>query len=792
MHISAGMKFMLYKPPDESAIKSAYEDFKDRLRWRLIFDVKEANSNKDEESREEYDPDYEVPHTRKRAQKTYDYIECGLSAGDAYVAQYCGDIVPQIKARASNSGLVWLDTVRKYLHDNGLIVLATDKNLGSCVVTRTWFIEHTQLLLSDTTSYREISDAERQMILEKTHTEVGKAAAFASDVLRHDQLARFLRSKIPEDSRVESVVPGFYGIPKIHKFPVKMRPIVPCHSCAQGPAAKYVSKQLKALIESRPFVCKGTKQLAQRLSELVLDKASYSKYWLVTGDVVAFYPNIPLSYAIRLVTKMWQAHPAGGLNQSADQQHLFIMCMQLAMRRLITEFGGKTYEQIRGIAMGVACSPDIANLFGAWFEEHALLDGDGHWRDPRIVFYNRYIDDCFSIVRANSAADAVMILESAIHFEGCTIEWDASDLSVAFLDMSITIDPEGWVDWKPYRKARNHLERIPWASHHPNDVKKGTFLGEMSRLAVLCSRPSYYREALENLYDLYIARGYPGPLLRSWISHYRQTRWNSRFETPVARQENASVFVLKSSYNPVWEKFDAQGLGKVIVGTWEQELRDMHVLYSRIWGSTAAVAYEAVRTGTNTSQLMHQALLSQFGYGRVLNRAGRDSERAEVERLLVSGGSSPDPDPMDVDREEGEVQESTSQSGHYGDQGRRTPDDDRWGLRPQSPAPDPGPSSEESPGGGAQEAGQVALALLSNESHGCMVYTGRMSRGAPIEFLQVPDVLKLGYHRKRWIVSRKRGVNLGDRVNKWRKDDIKFADPDDVFRLADLGDDTQQ
>ena len=149
MHISAGMKFMLFIPANEDVIKSAWHDFKDRLRWRLKFDMQEANSNKDEESRDQYDPDYEVPHDRVAARTTYEYIELGLSAGDAYVAQYCGDIVPQIKTKASNSGLVWLTDVRDFLHKNGYIVLGTDKNLGSCVVTRTWFIENTQLLLSD-------------------------------------------------------------------------------------------------------------------------------------------------------------------------------------------------------------------------------------------------------------------------------------------------------------------------------------------------------------------------------------------------------------------------------------------------------------------------------------------------------------------------------------------------------------------------------------------------------------------------------------------------------------------
>ncbi|MFL4368795.1 hypothetical protein, partial [Enterobacter asburiae] len=66
--------------------------------------------------------------------------------------------------------------------------------------------------------------------------------------------------------------------------------------------------------------------------------------------------------------------------------------------------------------------------------------------------------------------------------------WEVSEWNSPFLDMLVYIDPlTGQVEHTPYRKALNHKERIPWASHHPKDVKKGTYIGEMSRLATLSS-----------------------------------------------------------------------------------------------------------------------------------------------------------------------------------------------------------------------------------------------------------------------------------------------------------------
>ena len=60
-------------------------------------------------------------------------------------------------------------------------------------------------------------------------------------------LSGFLRSQTGAVKVVagkeEYPVPRFYGIPKIHKYPVKFRPIIPCHSVVFNPAAKFISKK---------------------------------------------------------------------------------------------------------------------------------------------------------------------------------------------------------------------------------------------------------------------------------------------------------------------------------------------------------------------------------------------------------------------------------------------------------------------------------------------------------------------------------------------------------------------
>jgi hypothetical protein len=200
------------------------------------------------------------------------------------------------------------------------------------------------------------------------------------------------------------------------------------------------------------------------------------KWYIVTGDVVAFYPNIPLDHCIGIVYQQYlewywnvETHDRP---INTEQQEFFRRCLEVGNTKLITQFDGNVYEQLNGLAMGVADSPDLANLYGYYFENKAKI-----LEHPNIFYYGRYIDDCLAIVYAESVESALELLTSTIKFDNCVIEWSASDSFQHFLDMTLYKDQYNKLQHMPYRKAGNHQERIPWISAHPYDVKRGTFSG---------------------------------------------------------------------------------------------------------------------------------------------------------------------------------------------------------------------------------------------------------------------------------------------------------------------------
>jgi len=564
LDLSVGFRYMFKSARNTKLIKDAWKDFEERLRWRIYFMF-----DKSPETLDSYDPDYEVPHIRKgKPPRLPQYIEAGIMEGRHFVNSNIAKIPHEETGRINNPLVPSRSQIEQFLISNRYVCTMTDKNLGIAVSERTWLDEKCVQLLNDPVNYTPIHEIQFNSICNHQCTAMENLALLAESINNFpegQQLGNFFRKSITPEGQ-KHVAPVFYGIPKIHKEPVKARPIIPCHSAIQNPAAKYISKKLKPLVEAAPTILKGSKDLAIKLSKVTIDRKR--SWYIVTGDVVAFYPHIPLELCINIMCTLYEEYRGQPITEAElKEMKLFIQALHVGNRNLVTQYNNQYYLQKEGLAMGVSDSPDLANLYGWWFER--LSQVVNH---PLIPFYGRFIDDVVSIIYADSEAEAINIMSNLIKFDGCEIEWNASDYSAPFLDMTIYKDSDGSIQHMPFRKARSHQERIPWISHHPLDVKRGTFIGEMSRLAVLSSKHSHYLESIRGLCTLYIARGYPLDLIKNWTRLNITVRWSNRLVNREPKEQLGNLLVLKSSFNTAWNYFNAHELGDTVIGYWRSWL----------------------------------------------------------------------------------------------------------------------------------------------------------------------------------------------------------------------------
>jgi len=523
-----------------------------------------------------------------------------------------------------------------------------------------------------------------------------------------------------------------------------MRPIVPCHSAIQNPAAVFAYKQLKPFLDERPYVLKGTKDLAIRLSKLKLKP--YRSYFLVSFDIVAYYPNVPLDRCLEEVRTWWvedwlQKQQHLDHMQRLQLRGLVRQALNIANKDLMFEFDGQIYKQLKGLAMGVASSPLLANLYAAFHEERnvriALDRGD-------FAFFGRFIDDGLCIIYADSADEAILVAQQYISYPGLELTWDVSDRFMPFLDMLVYVEQAAKrLQWRPFRKARNNLERIPFASHHPLDVKRGTFLGEMSRMAVLSSSQENYLLSLTDLKMVYMNRGYPEELLLRWLKDNTAKRWLLRFEEPRVSHtetfggrdkrvlEDTPLF-LKTTFNPVWDAFNIQKLREVIVNTWSSHLNDVY--HSRrqsfYYGDDESAASSVEDTGPDLMRTLPD-LFNLVGPSRGLRTAAVIGSISRTDASQALEPLEPTPNAV-VGFKEGDtvVQVEASTTGD---------------------------------GNSVLQLG-CNLASLTFED---LVPLGRHTVAK--ELKHTIDVRKVGLTKARWLVSRKRTMNLADFLNKHKR-----------------------
>lgn len=435
-----------------------------------------------------------------------------------------------------------------------LLAFITDKNLGIVVVTREWYEEQIQTFLKlPCPSDSHLPEEERRKLFEVERR--GKEAfdEFHAGCVRDlsgrmlttndGEMYPFLKSKKVQrfwcSAYSNTAIPVFHGIPKIHKNPWKLRPIVPMHSYVLGPLARILHAMLLPVQRSFYWICESSRNLCSEVAQYNKRASTYIR--LHTGDVTGMYTNIQWRYfenALRLILEKgnWYDEQTRSWILSAAERIWFSALFQV---------GSVLVSQQDGVPMGLHCAPVFANLFMA-FHEQQYLDASPD------LFYRRYIDDIFAIDPSDETLDQIRV-------QGLTITWTHSAHEQSFLDVRFHTHPESAeVCFAPYYKAQNHHQYIPWASSHPLSVKKGMIKGELSRIRAICYKESYFLTWKATFLSWLRARGWPTRALHSWG---RQVQWRAYFPGPgLEQRERLQAIFAVSKYNPVWDQVSSSAI----------------------------------------------------------------------------------------------------------------------------------------------------------------------------------------------------------------------------------------
>ena len=180
----------------------------------------------------------------------------------------------------SNCERADIEFIHRLINDPNITIKPADKNLGITLVDTEWYDHELNRMLSDTNTYRKFKN-ELTIEKKKIKCKSDKLGEHLWDHLQsivkihhgtlamyyptlYDQVIKYTKSKI---GKTTSTIPIIYGLLKVHKPKLSMRPIVPCTNWITTPASVLVDHLLQSIVRDAniKWIVKDTKSFVNEL-----------------------------------------------------------------------------------------------------------------------------------------------------------------------------------------------------------------------------------------------------------------------------------------------------------------------------------------------------------------------------------------------------------------------------------------------------------------------------------------------------------------------------------------------
>ena len=288
-----------------------------------------------------------------------------------------------------------------------------------------------------------------------------------------------------------AVPPKYYGLPKVHKPGMPLRPIISSVGSVTHATAKELTRIIKPLVGGSSHHVQNNQDFLQSIEGTQLKPEEE----MMSFDVEALFTSVPVDPSIEIIKKLLEEDRT--LHQRTSMTVDQIICLlRFCLTTTYFTFQGKIFEQVKGAAMGSPISPIVANLFMEDLETKALATSPA---PPTL--WKRYVDDTFIIIHRaekNNFLQHLNSIDDNIHF---TCKEADENGAIAFLDMLITPDEEGRLNTSVYRKATHTDQYLHWDSHHAVNSKYSVVGTLFHRARTICSTPMQLQKEEKHLHQ---------------------------------------------------------------------------------------------------------------------------------------------------------------------------------------------------------------------------------------------------------------------------------------------------
>ena len=332
------------------------------------------------------------------------------------------------------------------------MILPADK--GRCVVIMPtkMYEDKAEELLSDTSTYKKLTKDPTPKYTTKLVNTLKKLKE-TGNITYAQYRHLYPTSHIP---------PKFYGLPKIHKSFVPLRPIVASRGSITYNSARFLADILAPLVGRTPYFIKNSANLVDKLSQFIIAPDES----LVSYDVTALFTSVPVQESIRVVNDLL-VNDTNLVNRTQLTPTQITELLEVCLNTTYFLYRGSFFQQVEGAAMGSPISPIIAYLFMEHFERKTLST---FLNPPR--FWGRYVDDTMTIIKKDVIDRFTAHLNNTHPAIKFTFELE-NDNKIPMLDTTIIRKADGTLQFEVYRKPTSTDQYLDFTSHQPLQHKLG-------------------------------------------------------------------------------------------------------------------------------------------------------------------------------------------------------------------------------------------------------------------------------------------------------------------------------
>ncbi|UYV66865.1 hypothetical protein LAZ67_4003150 [Cordylochernes scorpioides] len=424
--------------------------------------------------------------------------------------------------------------IKKLQSYKSLIFIKADKGSHTVVLDRSDYLSKMTDILQDNTTFSSISPQENLALTKsfrKALCEMKK-----SSIITPDQFALFT-SCLDREAYI-------YGLPKIHKPGVPLRPIIAYHLSQAYSVAKFLVSFLFPLMKDHPNTYSITHPPS--FIEDLLNLQPPPLHSMVSFDVTSLYLSLPHS----LIADKLQSFLITNNIDTQTASHV-LQLASLCLSICTFTFNKQFYKQTRGTPMGSPLSSIISEIvmgsLDTWINQALPSD---------IYYWRRYVDDIFCIIKT----DSLQLTYSTLHDFNPHIKFTYEteiDSVLPFLDILIIRTPQS------FHTSVFHKKHIPpqythFSSNSPISFKINTVRTLTKRMFTHCSLPIFKTIERSRIHSLLTTAGYPidfiekhtfDPRVHRTTTIHRATCWLPFSPAAVSISRVLRPYGIKVLYN---------------------------------------------------------------------------------------------------------------------------------------------------------------------------------------------------------------------------------------------------